>query len=153
MEDIVIPDEADEVPPTVTLTDEEKKTYFVKHMVPDLAPHVLAAAFAGFTLPVKDEGFDQVRFDWLQEAKAAKHVNEWILSRKITTRIEDIQPSEWFKLQWGNWQAQLHRWHSKLNDWKDPAKKKPVVEAAEGATEEQEVATEEKKKRREESRG
>jgi hypothetical protein len=166
MEEIVIPDEADEVPPPVTLTDEEKKNNFVKHMVPDLAPHVLGASFAGFTLPTKDEGFDQVNYDWVKEAPAKKYVNEWILSRKITTRIEDIQPSEWFKQQWCNWQAQLHRWHMKLNEWKDPARRIATAEAkeakvilppsseapeaanteaVEGAAEAQKAATDEKK--------
>ena len=65
--------------------DEEEELHFVpRGFVSDLAPAVLAKAFASFTVPEKSEGFDEARemkemhpferlevaFEWQTEAKS-----------------------------------------------------------------------------------
>merc|ERR1712232_600458 len=75
-----------------------------------------------FTVPTKEEGFDEVNYEWHRQTQCADYVKDWILRRKLTTRIEDLQPSEWFNQQWKTWQEQLAKWRQVQIDWKDPAK-------------------------------
>merc|ERR1712032_1779487 len=83
-------------PPTVELAEEEKKRWFRKSAIPDLAPYALNTSFTKFSIPEKEEGLDSVTFDWNKEDKCKEYMKQWIRERKCTTRIEDIQPSEWF---------------------------------------------------------
>jgi len=48
----------------------------------------------------------------------------------MTTLIEDIQPSGWFKSRWQDWQRDLQMWHSKHLEFKDPAKRAALIAAA-----------------------
>merc|ERR1712060_766171 len=82
----------------------------------------LGTSFTNFTLPTKEEGFDDVKYEWDKKTKCAGYVKDWILHRKLTTRVEDIQPSEWFTQQHGAWQQQLQKWHLKQAEWKVLAK-------------------------------
>merc|ERR1719195_1002741 len=45
-------------------------------------------------------------------------------------RIEDIQPSEWFRSRWQDWQRDLQIWHLKHMEFKDPAKRAALIAAA-----------------------
>jgi len=49
-----------------------------------------------------------------------------VLHRKLTTRVEDLQPGEWFKEKWSEWQTVLQTWHAKQTDWKEPAKRQAM---------------------------
>merc|ERR1712203_753537 len=60
----------DETPPKVELTAEEKKLWFAKSSTPDLLPFVLNTTFAEFTVPEKEDGFDEIRYDWNKNGKA-----------------------------------------------------------------------------------
>jgi len=51
----------------VELTEEEKKTVFLKMPLPDLTDRELALSYASFTLPTKAEGFEEVVFAWQNE--------------------------------------------------------------------------------------
>lgn len=95
----------------IELTEEEKAQWFLKDDIPDLAPAVLTKSFAGFSLPADNEGFDEVRYLWYSKEAAEDHFKKWLLDLKRTTRVEDLEPSTWFKGQWEEWQR-------KLNDWK-----------------------------------
>lgn len=54
----------------VELSEEEEKLSFVpKGAVSDLAPNVLAKAFASFTVPEKSEGFDEALGDVFKEKR------------------------------------------------------------------------------------
>ncbi|CAE7939977.1 EMB2654, partial [Symbiodinium necroappetens] len=67
-EDEPAPEEEEDLgdePPKVELTEEEENLSFLpKGAVPDLTPSVLSKAFANFTIPEKDEGFDEIKFIW-----------------------------------------------------------------------------------------
>jgi len=113
-------------PPKVKLTDEEKKLSFRTPKNPDLTPMLLSTAFANFTLPDKEEGFAEVKYEWHKAAKASTFLKEWVLKRKLTVRVEDLQPGEWFGKQWSSWQTQVQQWHAKRAEY-DKAKAVKVM--------------------------
>mmetsp|Transcript_109157 Transcript_109157/g.204746 ORF Transcript_109157/g.204746 Transcript_109157/m.204746 type:complete len:858 (-) Transcript_109157:335-2908(-) len=87
-------EEKEEDPPIVELTDEDKKQFFLKKGVPDLAPAVLSTAFSKFATPEADEGFDEIRYEWQPAEKAKDYLKTWVQERKLTQRIDNLQPSE-----------------------------------------------------------
>merc|ERR1711933_605717 len=118
------PEPVDEDPPKVTLSEEELAQRFFKNPIPDLTPYVLNTSFMNFTTPASDEGFDEVRYPWFKEKKAAEYFKDWILERKLTTRVEDIRPSEWFDSQWRRWNVVFQTWTAKQNEYKAHVAKK-----------------------------
>eukprot|EP00933_Yihiella_yeosuensis_P040597 TRINITY_DN3491_c0_g1_i1.p1 TRINITY_DN3491_c0_g1~~TRINITY_DN3491_c0_g1_i1.p1 ORF type:complete len:979 (+),score=272.72 TRINITY_DN3491_c0_g1_i1:71-3007(+) len=112
------PEPEEQDPPKVELTEEEKNQIFRKPVVHDLSPSVLYANFKKFTLPEKDEGFDEIRYEWQKESKAQQHFIGWINEIKQDARIEDLQPSDWFQNKWKEWQKILQTWHAKQNQFK-----------------------------------
>merc|ERR1712232_1385052 len=119
-------------PTTVQLTDEEKKQWFKKQEgTNDLANATFLANFGKFSIPDKEEGFTEVTFEWQKEAAAKEYLNNWVKQRKLTTRVEDLQPSEWFFSRLSDWQRSLQEWQLKQKDYKQDAKNKKDVEKAE----------------------
>merc|ERR1712113_1211974 len=51
------------------------------------------------------------------------------MGRKMTTRVEDLQPSDWFKEKWQEWQRDLQVWHVMHRDFKDPNKRAAMMAA------------------------
>merc|ERR1719356_1559174 len=102
----------------VELTEEEKKLTFRKKDAPDLGQKVLATSYAKFTLPEADEGFDDIRYAWQPEAECKEYMKKWVLERKLTQRVEELQPSEWFKGKYAEWQKILGVWKKKHGEWK-----------------------------------
>merc|ERR1712066_129815 len=123
----------EEEPPKAELTAEEKKMSFAKRDTKDLTPVVMSASFTKFTLPTKDDGFDDIKYEWSKGAKCDEYLKKWILERKLSMRIEDLQPSTWFNQQWAKWQTALKAWQSKLNEHKSALQKKAVAKAAKEA--------------------
>merc|ERR1719247_1485673 len=109
-------EEAEEEDKPVELTEEEKKTLFYKGDYPDLSEWDLAKSFASFTLPTKEEGFDEIRYVWSSEEKAAAHVKSWMLDLKKTQRAEDLEPSQWFHDKYSEWSKQLRDWQGRQRD-------------------------------------
>jgi len=87
-----------------------------------------------FSLPVADEGFDELRYPWFPGPKCDEHLKEWINDRKVTTRVEDIQPSSWFKVKSVEWLKDVQAWRLMATS---PKIKKPKPAASEAATGEQ----------------
>merc|ERR1712083_161586 len=79
----------------------------------------LARSFADFTLPTKEEGFDEVRFEWAKEKACEEYLKAWVLERKLTQRVEDLQPGQWFKDQYAEWNNIVGDWRRRHSDWKD----------------------------------
>merc|ERR1712039_65149 len=100
----------------VELTEEEKKTWYYKHETPDLSQSVLAKAFASFSLPSKEEGFDEIRYVWQPEDKCAAHLKAWMLDLKKTQKAEELEPSTWFKDKFKEWTKALSDWRRKHDD-------------------------------------
>merc|ERR1719174_774963 len=114
-------------PEVVELTEDEKKLKHKKQTVPDLSQATLGKFYAKFALPDAAEGFDEVRYVWDKQAKCAELLGSWVHERKMTQRVEDLTPGEWFKELWGKWIKTLQDWKKKQNEWKDPAKRKAML--------------------------
>eukprot|EP00435_Cladocopium_sp_Y103_P057039 s40_g19.t1 len=110
-------------PPQVELTEEEEKQNFIKGSIPDVSPAVLAKAFASFTVPEKSEGFDEVNYEWQGAPESKEYLRKWVLETKLTTRIEDLQPSNDFKEKYSAWQKAFTELQTKQKAWKSGGKK------------------------------
>merc|ERR1712039_1151387 len=84
----------------VELTEEEKAVCFRKLDSPDLTEKALTASFADFSLPTTAEGFDSINFAWQQEAACASFLKDWILQKKLTSRVDNIVPGDSCKEAW-----------------------------------------------------
>jgi len=116
----------DEGPPP-ELTEEEKKLTHRTMDASDLAATVLAKAFANFAIPSKSEGFTAVNFEWEKEAACAKILKEYVHEKKMTERVETLNPGEWFTDEWKKWTKTLQEWRSRQSQWKDPIKRKQLL--------------------------
>jgi len=127
-------EEPEEEPPKVQLTSDEKKILFPKTAVPDVTPYVLSTLLTQISLPDKEEGFDEIKYEWNKShLKATEHVKQWIMDKKLTTRVEDLTPSDWFGKKWAEWQKVLQQWHAKHNEYKAAVAKKEAAKAAKAA--------------------
>jgi len=120
----------EEQPPKVELTAEEKAMVFRKLATPDLTLYTLNTSFTQFSIPTKEEGFDEVRFEWSKDAKAAEYLKKWILNLKQSNRVEDLVPSAWFQAKWAAWQRALQTWNRKQADYKTKVAKKAAEKVA-----------------------
>merc|ERR1719183_3188935 len=108
-----------EAPPKAELSEEEKKLWFSPKVGNgDIAATLLSKAYGDFSLPEKKEGFDQVKYEWQPEAKSKDYLRKWILETKLTTRIEDLQPSQYFKEKLTAWNAKFQEWQNKQKAFK-----------------------------------
>eukprot|EP00927_Polykrikos_kofoidii_P033431 TRINITY_DN2825_c0_g2_i4.p1 TRINITY_DN2825_c0_g2~~TRINITY_DN2825_c0_g2_i4.p1 ORF type:complete len:1066 (-),score=243.31 TRINITY_DN2825_c0_g2_i4:225-3371(-) len=108
---------------TIELTEEEKALWHRKHEIQDLTKPC-AAAFAKFSLPTEEEGFDEIRYVWQDSSACQSIFKDWLLEQKKTQRVEDLQPSSWFSERWETWQSTLKDWRriqSKCMSSKDKA--------------------------------
>merc|ERR1712139_13257 len=112
------PEPEEEECPKVKLNDEEAAMKWFPKEFPDLTPYLLSTTFTKFGVPEKEEGFDEVKCAWSKEQKTKELMKEWILQRKLTTRIEDIKPSEWFNNKWKVWQTVLQSWIAAQTEYK-----------------------------------
>merc|ERR1712176_1397495 len=118
-------------PPKVDLTDEEKKTWFKPQTFPDLMPQVMNASFSQFTIPEDGEDFEKFEFEWRDEATSRSYLRRWVLEKKRTTRLEDVQPSEWFFTKLAEWQKALQEWQLKQKEFQqDPQRREAVQQRA-----------------------
>jgi len=111
----------------VELTDEEKALTHRKTASPDITETVLAKSYVDFSLPSKEEGFDEIKYHWRSEGEVAKVLKDWIFAKKLMQRVEDLKPSEAFKEAWAPWQKSLSEWRKLASDWKDPTKRKALL--------------------------
>jgi len=89
-------EEEDEPMPVAELTDEEKAKWFKTTFASDLSSKEMSASFGKFSIPTKAEGFDEIVFDWSDEKASTNFVKDYVQKAKITSRIDDLKPGEWF---------------------------------------------------------
>merc|ERR1719382_702151 len=118
--------EEDEDKP-VELTEEEKQTKHRPTQHPDVQERVLSKSYANFTLPAKEDGFDAITFAWQGQDACAKLLKDWVYERKMTQRVEDLQPGDWFKGEWAKWQKAVQGWKKLQNEFKDPERKERLA--------------------------
>merc|ERR1712187_476851 len=114
-------------PPKVSLTDEDKKIKFRTTAIPDLAQSIFNSSFQNFSMPSKDEGFDAIRYEWSKDVECDAYVRKFILTKKQTTRVEDLKPSEWFQTRKSQWDKAYKLYQSKLSDFKGAIAKKEAA--------------------------
>merc|ERR1711920_104816 len=112
----------------VVLTAEEKAMWFKKSETKDLSSKDFSKLFSTFTIPSKEEGFDEIRYVWQKEPKCEEYLKKWVVEHKLTERVEDLQAGSWFKEQFAEWTTILQDWRKRHTDWKDPARKKHLLE-------------------------
>merc|ERR1712039_180630 len=122
-----------ETPPKVELTAEEKKIHYFKSQCPDMTGYLLSTSFATFSLPEKDEGFDDITYSWTKGTKAQEYIKKWILERKLSTKVEDLVPSKWFWDEKSRYEGELAKFHAKLVEWRTATIKKEQDKAAKAA--------------------
>merc|ERR1712232_1454611 len=132
---------------------EEENQWYRKTALPDFTEDVLAKTFAKFTVPTKDEGFDEVAFEWQSEAKSKQIVREYVLEQKKTQKVHDLPLTDWFKEEWGAWQKELNAWKAKQREWKDPARRKKKLEEQQKKQKEKEKKEKEKEESAEKEEG
>jgi len=91
---------------------------------------VMNTSFSKFSLPDADEGFDKIKYSWDKSDKALEYVKRWIHEKKLTTRVEDIGPSPWFKQKHAQWQTALQLWKVKQNEHRGMVARKAAARAA-----------------------
>lgn len=133
----------------IELTEEEKALWYRKFDTPDLTDQVLTKNFANFSLPTAEEGFDSVSYVWQTEAASTALLKDFVLKKKLTSRVEDLKPGEWFTEAWSKWTKQLGEWKKRQGEWRDPKKKKELL--AKRKEEAKKKKEEEKKKEAEEA--
>uniref|UniRef100_A0A7S1F936 Uncharacterized protein n=1 Tax=Noctiluca scintillans TaxID=2966 RepID=A0A7S1F936_NOCSC len=112
----------------VELTEEEKGRWHRKCDLPDVSPAAVAKSFNNFKLPEVEEGFDEVSFPWQPVDVCTKELAGYIHSLKLTTRVEHLQPSEWFKQESLKRSKTLTEWRKLESEWKDPKKKEALLQ-------------------------
>merc|ERR1712032_1361509 len=139
--------EEDKGPPQAELSEEELKIHFKPQAIPDLTEQVLAESFASFSLPEESDGFAEIRYAWEDQAACKNYVRKWILAKKLTTRVEDLQPSEWFFTKLSDWQKILQEWQLTQKEFRqDPMRR----EAAKVRAQKEKGKKDKEEKRREE---
>merc|ERR1712224_928946 len=101
----------------------EKALKFRKSTVKDMTEKDLSSCFATFCLPEKEEGFDDIKYEWDSSSKSADYLKAWILERKNTQRVDDLKPSSWFRKEWDDWTKHLSDWKRKMQQFKNPPPK------------------------------
>jgi len=107
-------EEDNEPPPTVELTEEEKAEVFKKGAtdVTDLTSATLEKYYGKFTVPDTTEGFDEMRFEWDGQAESTDYLRKWVIDRKANSRMDDLQPSDWFKEKHHEWLKLFAGWQA-----------------------------------------
>merc|ERR1711920_857144 len=95
--------------------------------------YVLSASFHQFTTPDKEEGFDEIRYEWQKHPKAAEYVKNWVLERKLTTRIMDLKPGQWFLGKRTQWNSLLYSWQQKQNEYRNKVARRESEKATKKA--------------------
>eukprot|EP00927_Polykrikos_kofoidii_P083183 TRINITY_DN8467_c0_g1_i1.p1 TRINITY_DN8467_c0_g1~~TRINITY_DN8467_c0_g1_i1.p1 ORF type:complete len:916 (+),score=225.84 TRINITY_DN8467_c0_g1_i1:51-2798(+) len=112
----------------VELTEEERQQTFRKFPLPDLSQKMMSKHVPHFQLPSKEEGFDEIVYEWQPEASCAEVLKAYVLEYKNSHTVDDLKPGAWFEEQNKAWIKALGEWKKKQGVWKDPAKRKAFLE-------------------------
>merc|ERR1719253_392235 len=116
-------EEEDAEPPKVELDEQEKELNFLPVKRHDLAPSDMTNSFAKFCVPEKDEGFDDIRYEWLKGEKAKDYLQAIVKKYKLSTKIEDLKPGTAFQEKYSEWKKKYQGWQDKQKSWKASQKK------------------------------
>merc|ERR1711920_730524 len=80
--------------------------------------------------PEKEEGFDEIRYDWNKNGKAKDYMKNWVLEKKLITRVENLVPGQWFYAKQREWQKTFGHYQAKQNEWRASVWKKAAAKIA-----------------------
>eukprot|EP00449_Zooxanthella_nutricula_P044184 CAMPEP_0198608606 /NCGR_PEP_ID=MMETSP1462-20131121/155978_1 /TAXON_ID=1333877 /ORGANISM="Brandtodinium nutriculum, Strain RCC3387" /LENGTH=1011 /DNA_ID=CAMNT_0044340411 /DNA_START=236 /DNA_END=3272 /DNA_ORIENTATION=- len=140
------PEPADEVPPKVALTAEEKAMVYRPRDIKDLTPLAFSSSFTKFSLPAADEGFAAVKYEWSKGPKCDEYLRQWILERKFKNRVEELVPSVWFKTKLQAWRSAVSKYQGKQTEYRASVAKKAADKLAKEAKARAAALAAEKKK-------
>jgi len=82
-------------------------------------------------LPSQDEGcYDELAYMWRPHKECTELLSKWFVERRMTNRVENVMPGEWFNKKFAEWQKDLQVWHARYMEWKDPVKKASLIAVA-----------------------
>jgi len=137
MEDV----EEEEPAPVAELTPEEKKGWNrLERTTEDLDAATISAAYQSFTLPQKDEGFDEIRYLWQQAAVCEEYVQSWKKQCKQNTKNENFAVGPSFVKRTKAWQSDMQRWQKMQQEIKvKVAKEKAGIAATKAEADEKDA--------------
>lgn len=112
----------------VELTEDEKKLWHRRRATPDITKAEFLPALSNFSLPTEAEGFDSVDYPWQPADRCADLLKEYVLDKKLTERIDSLRPGEWFRQEWKRWTKLLQEWRALHTQWRNPTKRKALLE-------------------------
>merc|ERR1712039_388569 len=110
-------EEKEEEPPKVELDAEEKATKF-RTKRPDITFQDHDTNFDKFSMPDKAEGFDELRFSWADEKKSKEYLKNYVIEKKISSRVPGLKPSAWFRERVAAWEKAVATWHAKVKAYR-----------------------------------
>eukprot|EP00435_Cladocopium_sp_Y103_P007352 s1653_g2.t1 len=93
---------AGEEPPVDDLK-EPPEADFLPSSKMEVSDKVLAHELKNFSLPDKAEGFDEIRYEWADEAGAKAGLLQWLREQKARRIVEGLSPGEWFEKKFKDW--------------------------------------------------
>merc|ERR1712151_85618 len=110
-------EEKEEEPPKVELDDEENATKF-RTKRPDITFQDHDTNFDKFSMPDKAEGFDELRFSWADGKKSKEYLKNYVIEKKISSRVNGLKPSPWFREKVAAWEKAVANWHAKVKAYR-----------------------------------
>merc|ERR1712217_484254 len=132
-------DDDSEPAPRVELTEEEKREVFRKRDTPDITVEELNKFFGKFTVPDKSEGFDEMRYEWEGAKESYEYLRKYVVGRKKNERMDDLEPSAWWKDKHAEWIKQFNDWQAKQKEFNNS----PIMKATKEKEEAKQKAEEE----------
>lgn len=94
---------AGEEPPPDDLKEPCDDEVFLPNSKLEVTEQALQRDFQNFSLPSKAEGFDEIRYEWIDEESARAELAQWLRERKAKQVVEDLVPGEWFHRRCEEW--------------------------------------------------
>eukprot|EP00927_Polykrikos_kofoidii_P033483 TRINITY_DN2830_c0_g1_i1.p1 TRINITY_DN2830_c0_g1~~TRINITY_DN2830_c0_g1_i1.p1 ORF type:complete len:740 (-),score=188.46 TRINITY_DN2830_c0_g1_i1:275-2413(-) len=109
-------EEEDSPMPVVTLTEEDETKWFAQPVAgsQDMTQQAIDSSIRAFSIPEKQEGFDEVVFEWVDEKMSKEYLAKKVSEKKRTARIDGFVAGPWFKEQLVEWSQQVKEWQGIL---------------------------------------
>ena len=130
--DVEMKEQPQEQPPVAELDEEEQKLWFLPRPVTDMVSTVFNSTFTDFTIPNEEEDFTEIRYEWATALASKEYMRSWMQAKKITSRVEELTPSDSFSTKVAEWQKLQNEWQTKQKEFKsDPIKQQAAELRAE----------------------
>merc|ERR1712151_165558 len=66
----------------------------------------------------KAEGFDELRFSWDNEKKSKEYLKNYVIEKKISSRVNGLNPTPWFRERVAAYEKEVATWHAKVKAYR-----------------------------------